>query len=114
MNPDLLWVLVAFLIGGLFNWYLGWQKSGESFSLRKFISSMVILLASSGATLVLYSQSINISIQDLIAVFGLGFAVDTIVKSGAMVITNKISPAAAPAAAAAPPAPPPGENTTDH
>lgn len=90
MNTDLIWVAIAFLFGGFLNFWLGWSKSGEPFAIRKFFSTMIIVLVSAVATVGTYSASQYISIPDLVAVFGLGFACDGVIKNGAAVITAKV------------------------
>lgn len=77
---DFIWIGVAAAIGGIVKGLIGWSRSQEPFSGRKFLGTALTALVTGMAASMIYSAAIGIGWPDIVLAFLAGAGVDNLRK----------------------------------
>jgi hypothetical protein len=77
---NFIWIGVAAAIGGIVKGLIGWSRSNEAFSGRKFLGTALTALLSGLAASLVYSAAVGIGLPDIIVAFLAGAGVDNLRK----------------------------------
>ena len=77
---DFIWIGVAAVLGGIVKGLIGWSRSQESFSGRKFLGTALTALISGLAASLVYSTAIGIGWPDIVLAFLAGAGADNLRK----------------------------------
>lgn len=76
----IIWIGVATAAGAIVKGLIGWSRSNESFSGRKFIGTALTALVSGLTASLVYSAAIGIGWPDIVLAFLAGAGVDNLRK----------------------------------
>lgn len=77
---NFIWIGIAATIGGIVKGLIGWSRSQESFSGRKFLGTALTALVSGLTVSLVYSAAIGIGLPDIVVAFLAGAGVDNLRK----------------------------------
>jgi hypothetical protein len=75
-----LWIGIAAAVGGIVKGLIGWSRSNEPFSGRKFLGTALTTLVTALAASVIYSHALGIGWPDIVLAFLAGAGMDNLRK----------------------------------